>query len=179
MVITVAITHFVCFYCYRCSKQILAGGSFDLPTSGLWAQHASAAPSSLNFNNATVCLFHFIDGEGIIAFLQFIFYIGRALSKHAVRINLRLHKMGNLLGKNTRTEIKYILCYFSGELWWIFARSLLTIVVNLHTIKLNFEFISDTALLKRTEINLIWFLLGVWQLFDSDSNRLVICFPSV
>ena len=26
-------------------KKLLAGGSFDLPTSGLWPQHASAAPS--------------------------------------------------------------------------------------------------------------------------------------
>ena len=25
--------------------QELTGGSFDLPTSGLWAQHASTAPS--------------------------------------------------------------------------------------------------------------------------------------
>ena len=28
----------------------LAGGSFDLPTSGLWAQHASTAPSCWRYN---------------------------------------------------------------------------------------------------------------------------------
>ena len=33
-------------------KSILAGGSFDLPTSGLWAQHASAAPSCCNCSSA-------------------------------------------------------------------------------------------------------------------------------
>ena len=27
-----------------CMKKLLAEGSFDLPTSGLWAQHASTAP---------------------------------------------------------------------------------------------------------------------------------------